>query len=121
VSQPEPLDAEATEPADPWAHWADTDDDEPRPARGAPMTWTCVECHLPDTYAGDGDGVGSCMCPRCESCGECRHCADALDLHSCAEDQDWDDQDWDDPDDDDRAETARRTPVETIDVPGGLL
>lgn len=29
----------------------------------------CFECDLPDPHNGQGDGIGSCMCPRCESCG----------------------------------------------------
>ena len=26
-------------------------------------------CRLPDPYDGEGDGIGSCDCPRC-NCGE---------------------------------------------------
>lgn len=26
---------------------------------------TCDVCGLPDPYNGDGDGIGSCDCPRC--------------------------------------------------------
>jgi hypothetical protein len=33
---------------------------------GDPMT--CLECDLPDPYNGEGDGIGSCECPRCEWC-----------------------------------------------------
>jgi hypothetical protein len=82
------------------------------------MTWTCVGCCLPDPYDGDGDGIGSCMCPRCESCGECQYCADALRLHHCSNEpcSDWDD---DEPDDD-AGHGDGWTPVETIDVHGGL-
>jgi hypothetical protein len=29
----------------------------------------CFDCGLPDWYDGDGDGIGSCDCPRCERCG----------------------------------------------------
>lgn len=29
----------------------------------------CPECLLPDPYNGQGDGIGSCDCPRCERCG----------------------------------------------------
>ena len=29
---------------------------------------TCDVCNLPDPYHGQGDGIGSCDCPRCE-CG----------------------------------------------------
>ena len=31
-------------------------------------TATCDVCDLPDPYNGQGDGIGSCYCPRCE-CG----------------------------------------------------
>lgn len=29
----------------------------------------CWDCRLPDPYNGQGDGIGSCECPRCEQCG----------------------------------------------------
>lgn len=29
----------------------------------------CLTCNLPDPYNGDGDGIGSCECPRCDTCG----------------------------------------------------
>lgn len=29
----------------------------------------CFECGMPDPYNGHGDGIGSCMCPRCDQCG----------------------------------------------------
>lgn len=29
----------------------------------------CWDCRLPDPYHGQGDGIGSCECPRCERCG----------------------------------------------------
>lgn len=29
----------------------------------------CPDCMLPDSYAGHGDGIGSCDCPRCQCCG----------------------------------------------------
>ena len=31
--------------------------------------YPCAECGLPDLHNGDGDGAGSCQCPRCERCG----------------------------------------------------
>jgi hypothetical protein len=31
--------------------------------------WRCFECGLVDPYDGEGDGIGSCECPRCEDCG----------------------------------------------------
>ncbi len=31
------------------------------------MSWLdCDVCGLPDPYAGGGDGIGSCDCPRCD-------------------------------------------------------
>lgn len=33
------------------------------------MSWTCLQCGLPDLYDGDGDGYGSCACLPCEDCG----------------------------------------------------
>jgi hypothetical protein len=32
-------------------------------------TWICMDCGMYDPYDGDGDGIGSCDCPRCEWCG----------------------------------------------------
>ena len=29
---------------------------------------TCPVCGLPDAYRGQGDGIGSCDCPRCDCC-----------------------------------------------------
>lgn len=29
----------------------------------------CFDCNLPDPYNGQGDGIGSCDCHRCEACG----------------------------------------------------
>jgi hypothetical protein len=84
------------------------------------MTWTCVECCLPDAYDGIGDGIGSCMCPRCESCGECQYCADALSLHPCGDEDDGYDDEWE-PDDDGTAERSRWRVPHTIDVKDGLL
>ena len=40
----------------------------------------CLSCGLPDPYRGQGDGIGSCECPRCEYCG-----ADPL-VCECGED-----------------------------------
>jgi hypothetical protein len=31
--------------------------------------YPCANCGLPDLHNGDGDGIGSCECPRCEDCG----------------------------------------------------
>ncbi len=32
---------------------------------------TCDVCGLPDRHQGQGDGIGSCDCPRCD-CGSAR-------------------------------------------------
>lgn len=32
----------------------------------------CDVCDLPDPYHGQGDGIGSCGCPRCDG-GEAAH------------------------------------------------
>lgn len=32
---------------------------------------TCDVCGLPDLHQGQGDGIGSCYCPRCD-CGAAR-------------------------------------------------
>lgn len=29
----------------------------------------CPRCGLPDWYRGNGDGIGSCECSRCDCCG----------------------------------------------------
>ena len=29
----------------------------------------CQRCDLPDSYRGQGDGIGSCECSRCDCCG----------------------------------------------------
>lgn len=34
-----------------------------------PVALRCLDCGLPDPYEGHGDGIGSCDCPRCQSCG----------------------------------------------------
>jgi hypothetical protein len=87
-------------------------------------TGPCFDCGLPDTYRGQGDGIGSCECPRCERCGsgpgcDCRDddeffcgdpdcsCGDPDDDAGHADDWEWD-----------AARTAR--PIETVDT-GGLL
>jgi hypothetical protein len=38
----------------------------------------CDVCNLPDLHNGQGDGIGSCECPRCE-CGQ----ADLSDFCTC--------------------------------------
>lgn len=32
----------------------------------------CDVCGLPDNYRGQGDGIGSCDCPRCD-CGSTKY------------------------------------------------
>ena len=36
------------------------------------MNIDCDVCGLPDLYDGQGDGIGSCQCPRCDG-GEAAH------------------------------------------------
>lgn len=52
---------------------------------------TCDVCGLPDDYRGQGDGYGSCDCPRCD-CGTARGSY----LCDCEPDDDpgWGDFDW---------------------------
>lgn len=52
---------------------------------------TCDVCGLPDNYRGQGDGIGSCDCPRCE-CGSARWSV----FCDCEPDDDpgWGDLDW---------------------------
>jgi len=33
---------------------------------------TCDVCGLPDLHGGQGDGIGSCDCPRCDCGGAAR-------------------------------------------------
>ena len=42
-------------------------DTEPGPD-AATTRYDCWDCNLPDLHNGDGDGIGSCNCPRCETC-----------------------------------------------------
>jgi hypothetical protein len=69
----------------------------------------CPSCGLPDAYDGDGDGVGSCECSRCDECGaaplSCR-CAELFD--------DRDDYEWYDA-------TDGRPRIETIQPTGAVL
>lgn len=49
----------------------------------------CDVCDLPDLHNGAGDGIGSCMCHRCE-CGQAEWSA----LCTCPPEDDWhDDED----------------------------
>ncbi|GHJ11192.1 hypothetical protein TPA0907_55590 [Micromonospora humidisoli] len=50
------------------------------------MTGDCDVCGLPDPYRGQGDGIGSCDCPRCD-CGAPRSSY----LCTCPPDDDPDD------------------------------
>ncbi len=87
---------------------------------GQRYTPNCYGCGLPDSYRGRGDGIGSCDCPRCPSCGagpelcDCRDdgmwcCGGANCMGECGDDEylQW-------PDDVFR-------PVETATVVGGVL
>lgn len=51
----------------------------------------CDVCGLPDLYAGCGDGIGSCECPRCPG-GEAA--ADSV-LCICPPDDDYPDYGYD--------------------------
>lgn len=54
------------------------------------MTYTCLSCQLSDPYHGDGDGIGSCDCIRCDCCGA------GPQLCDCGKDWDGDpDEGWD--------------------------
>jgi len=44
----------------------------------------CPMCGLPDPYRGQGDGIGSCECHRCDCCG--------AGPDDCECSNDWDDQ-----------------------------
>jgi len=76
-------------------------------------TGPCFECGLPDLHNGDGDGIGSCDCTRCEDCGSGPGC-------EC----DWArEDDWPDDDaghgDDWPADVIVIPAIETVDT-GGL-
>jgi hypothetical protein len=54
----------------------------------------CRDCGLPDLHRGQGDGIGSCDCPRCRDCGAapgdcdghdepCEHCEDPACYGDC--------------------------------------
>ena len=58
----------------------------------------CRQCGLPDSYDGDGDGIGSCDCSRCEDCG-----MPPLTCHCDEDDSPWI---W--------------RPVETVEPAGGV-
>ncbi|MBM0257364.1 hypothetical protein [Micromonospora sp. 4G55] len=76
---------------------------------------TCDVCGLPDYYRGQGDGIGSCDCPRCD-------CGAAAGSYLC----DCPPDDCDDPDCDchfgDDGEPwpddVVYRPIETINLPG---
>lgn len=79
---------------------------------------TCLDCGLPDWYDGDGDGIGSCECPRCDWCGaapgvcSCGHADDFADFGDDPADEvgDWG-----------RGFGGRLMPVETLTPAGGVL
>jgi hypothetical protein len=76
---------------------------------------TCDVCGLPDPYRGQGDGIGSCDCPRC-GCGSAagsQFCTCLPDDHPGYDPDDWgngDDVPW-------PGDVILR-PVETIEIPG---
>ncbi|TBL44269.1 hypothetical protein EYA84_02165 [Verrucosispora sp. SN26_14.1] len=71
---------------------------------------TCDVCGLPDRYRGQGDGIGSCDCPRCD-CGA----ASGSQFCTCEPD-DVDDQ-WP-PDDEPWPDDVIARPVETVELDG---
>ncbi|AYF30623.1 hypothetical protein CSH63_24900 [Micromonospora tulbaghiae] len=73
----------------------------------------CDVCGLPDPYRGDGDGVGSCDCPRCD-----HGCGVARSSYLCSgPDDDDPDAGW--PDDDETwPDDVVSRPVETVELPG---
>lgn len=54
---------------------------------------TCPRCGLPDLHRGQGDGYGSCDCPRCDCChaapDDC-DCRRDFDLYIDEEDEPFD-------------------------------
>lgn len=84
---------------------------------GGGAVTSCFDCGLPDAYNGQGDGIGSCECPRCYSCGAPPQGCD------CA----WTEDDWGDDEPDDDAGHGDDWPpgvvmprVETVTVAEGL-
>ncbi|MCT2278007.1 hypothetical protein M3G91_10255 [Micromonospora chalcea] len=85
---------------------------------------TCDVCGLPDPYRGDGDGIGSCDCPRCDhGCGVARssYLCQGPDDNGLDEDGEWDCRcgdictcDYDEPWPDD----VVSRPVVTVELPG---
>lgn len=58
------------------------------------MSVPCDVCGLVDPYRGQGDGIGSCDCPRCDGCG----LADGSALCGCPAEDDYPDGAYDDED-----------------------
>ena len=55
-------------------------------------TTVCLVCGLYDPYDGQGDGIGSCDCPRCPWCGAGPESCDCRQDGPCACGGDcWDD------------------------------
>jgi hypothetical protein len=71
---------------------------------------TCLGCGLPDFYNGEGDGIGSCGCVRCERCGgnpgDCPNACD--DDYFDADDEEYEPLDHPD-----------RQPISTVQLPAG--
>ncbi|MEV4271952.1 hypothetical protein [Micromonospora aurantiaca (nom. illeg.)] len=74
----------------------------------------CDVCGLPDPYRGQGDGIGSCDCPRCDhGCGVAAWsslCQGPDEDGSEDWGQEYDDEPW--PDD------VVSRPVVTVELPG---
>lgn len=75
---------------------------------------TCDVCGLPDDYRGQGDGIGSCDCPRCD-CGSAKYSV----FCDCPDDDysdgEWPDDPW--PDAEPWPDDVIR-PVVTVELPG---
>ncbi len=51
----------------------------------------CQRCGLPDSYRGQGDGIGSCDCSRCDCCGAAPYeCECSYDREDWDDDEPWD-------------------------------
>jgi len=77
----------------------------------------CDVCGLPDPYNGQGDGIGSCDCPRCDhGCGVA-----AMSSLCQGSDDDYpydDDPDWPEDDGEPWPDDVIIRPVVTVELPG---
>ena len=85
------------------------------------MSWPCQNCGLPDLYHGDGDGIGSCECARCETCGAPPlGCSCDADADYYGADDPYDDGDWRDEYEAYLAANPPRAVVDVSDTRGRL-